>query len=182
MIKSKKDYLYFLSRDRESLKIKKRNFIIQFAKDILFPNFIWIFQRKLRKLEYYKNTQSNIFRKLMYLYLYSNYRRYQLKLGFSIPPNVFGPGLSIAHYGTIVVNGNAKIGENCRIHIAVNIGANGGKLAPKLGDNVYIGPGAKIFGAIEIANNVSIGANSVVNKSFNEKGILIAGVPAKKIK
>lgn len=182
MIKSKKDYKEYLKQDRIAIKEKKRSFIIQWIRDLLFPNYIYIFQRKLRKLEYYKNTQINPFRKLYFLYLYSIYRKYQLKLGFSIPPNVFGPGLGIAHYGTIVVNGNAKIGANCRIHIAVNIGANGGKEAPQLGNNVYIGPGAKIFGNITIADNIMIGANSVVNKSFDESGIIIAGVPAKKIR
>lgn len=181
MIKSKADYLYYLSEDVKALKERKRMFLSQCLRDIFFPNHIYIFQRKLRKLEYFKNTQSNIFRKVCFLYLYSHYKKYQLKLGFSIPPNVFGPGLSIAHYGTIVVNGKSKIGANCRIHIAVNIGANGGD-APKLGDNIYIGPGAKIFGDIEVANNVVIGANAVVNKSFLEEGSVIAGVPAKRIK
>lgn len=182
MIRSKKDYIDYLKQDRVALKEKQRSFIKQLLKDWFFPNYIYIFQRKLRKLEYYKNTQTTAFRKLYYLYLYSNYRKYQLKLGFSIPPNVFGPGLGIAHYGTIVVNGNTKIGANCRIHIAVNIGANGGKAAPQLGDNVYIGPGVKIFGDIKIADNIMIGANSVVNRSFDESGSVIAGVPAKKIR
>lgn len=106
-----------------------------------------------------------------------------VKLGFTIPPNVFGPGLNIPHYGPIVINSNAKIGANCRIHNCVNIGTKAGfsDLAPKIGNNVYIGPGAKIFGDIEIADGIAIGANSVVNKSFIEKGIGIAGVPAKKI-
>ena len=50
-------------------------------------------------------------------------RKLQIKLGFPIPSNVFGPGLSIAHYGTIVVSEHASIGCNCRIHVGVNIGA-----------------------------------------------------------
>lgn len=182
MISNKKDYLIYLEEDRIALKEKKRNFFLQFLKDTFFPNFIWIFQRKLRRLEYYKNTQTNFFRKLCYLFFYADYRKYQLKLGFSIPPNVFGAGLSIAHCGSIVVNGKSKIGKGCRIHIAVNIGANVGGGAPAIGDNVYIGPGAKIFGDIIIANNISVGANAVVNKSFNEEGIVIAGIPAKKIR
>lgn len=49
---------------------------------------------------------------------------------------------------------------------------------PVIGDNCYIGPGAKLFGDIRIGNNVAIGANSVVNKSF-EDNVTIAGVPAK---
>ena len=80
---------------------------------------------------------------------------------------MFGPGLSIAHAGTIVVNSNAKIGANCRIHVCVNIGADvtDGSKAPIIGDNCYIGPGAKLFGSIILGNNVGIGANAVVNKS-----------------
>lgn len=183
MINSKSDYHNYLEQDRIALKEKKRLLLVQFLRDILYPNFIWIFQRKLRKLEYYENTRTNVFRKIKYLYLYANYRKYQLKLGFSIPPNVFGPGLSIAHYGTIVVNGNAKIGKNCRLHIDVNIGANNGsKQAPELGDNIYVGPGVKLFGGIKLANNIVIGANSVVNKSFEEENIVIVGAPAKKIR
>ncbi|WP_104384591.1 serine acetyltransferase [Sphingobacterium sp. HMA12] len=183
MIKTKSDYHFYLEEDRKALNVKYRSFINQFVRDMFFPNFIYVFQRKLRKTEYYKNTQSNIFRKLLYLYSFQDYRRYQMKLGFSIPLNVCGPGLSIAHYGTIVINGNAKIGANCRIHIAVNIGANNGsKKAPILGDNVYIGPGAKIFGDINIADNVMIGANSVVNKSVEEVGSVVVGIPAKRIR
>lgn len=103
-------------------------------------------------------------------------------LGFTIPLNVFGPGLCIAHRGTIVINKNVRVGENCRIHACTNIGSNRDETAaPQIGKNVYIGPGAKIFGNIIIADDIAIGANSVVNKSFYEKGISIAGVPAKKI-
>lgn len=105
-----------------------------------------------------------------------------IHLGFTIPINIFGPGLCIAHRGTIVINKETRIGENCRIHACTNIGTGrGGISAPQIGNNVYIGPGAKIFGDITIADNIAIGANSVVNKSFFEKGISIAGVPAKKI-
>lgn len=50
-----------------------------------------------------------------------------------------------------------------------------------MGNNVYIGPGAKLFGRIEIADGIAIGANAVVNKSFLENNISIAGIPAKKI-
>ena len=65
----------------------------------------------------------------------------------------------------------------------VNIGANAGSSkAPKIGDNVYIGPGAVIYGEIEIADGCYISANAVVNKSFLEPHAVIAGVPAKVIK
>lgn len=67
--------------------------------------------------------------------------------------------------------------------MGVNIGADAriSNAAPTIGNNVYIGPGAKLFGQIEIADGIAIGANAVVNKSFWERNISIAGVPAKKI-
>ena len=81
-----------------------------------------------------------------------------------------------------MVNRNAKVGKNCRIHEGVTIGAtNGQSEAPILGDNVFIASGAKIIGNIKIANNVAIGANAVVVKDILEEGITVGGVPAKKI-
>jgi serine O-acetyltransferase len=99
-----------------------------------------------------------------------------LRLSFTIPLNVFGPGLSISHYGTIVVNKHAVIGANCRIHPGVCIGGLNGK-SPRIGNNVYIGPGVKIFGDITIGDNVAIGANAVVNKDVPMK-VTVAGNPA----
>jgi serine O-acetyltransferase len=80
------------------------------------------------------------------------------------------------------VNGGAKIGANCRIHpdVVIGAGASYRYKALKIGDNVFIGPGAKIFGDITIADGIAIDANAVVNKSFLETNITIAGVPAKK--
>ena len=120
--------------------------------------------------------------KLTYYYMEYRFRRTSLKLGFSIPKNVFGPGLAIVHYGTITVNDGARVGKNCRLHACTNIGASKGKSeAPQIGNNVYIGPGVCIFGDIRIGNGIAIGANSTVNKSFTEDHIMIAGSPAKKI-
>ena len=140
------------------------------------------FQKLLRKLEYYSNCKNYGVNKIYILYLKFIFKKKSLKLGFSIPINVFGPGLSIVHYGTIIINYTCKIGANCRLHACVNIGASGGeKQGPMLGDNVYIGPGVKIYGNISIANNTAIGANAVVNKSFNKENTIIAGIPAKVI-
>ena len=107
----------------------------------------------------------------------------QLKLGFSIPLNVFGPGLSIAHYGTIVIAEGAKVGSNCRIHEGVTIGAtNGTTNAAIIGDNVFIGTGAKIIGGVRISDNVQIAANAVVVKNIiSENGCTVGGVPARVI-
>ncbi|MEU5842319.1 hypothetical protein [Rhodococcus sp. NPDC047139] len=106
-----------------------------------------------------------------------------MRLGFSIPPNTFGPGLSIAHRGDIIVNGAARIGADCRVHAGVNIGTAAGRKnsAPKIGDGCYLGPGVKIFGPISIGNDTAIGANAVVNVDFPEGNCSLGGIPAKKI-
>lgn len=151
-------------------------------KSYLF-NEIWRYLRLLRTQEYYHNCRTGILSKVIYFYL--EYRRKRLgnRLGFTIPINVFGPGLSIAHVGTIVVNPKTRVGKNCCIHICVNIGAAKDlNEAPTIGDNAYIGPGAKLYGPIVLGDNISIGANAVVNKSFAEGNCVIAGVPAKKIR
>lgn len=184
MIKSKKDYLYYLEADRIALGKPKYSFLV-WIKEKLKCEYIWRFQRLLRKTEYYNNVKSkkSILGKMMYFYYKRRLRSLSLKLSFSIPENVFGPGLAIVHYGTIVVNPRAKVGKNCRIHVCTNIGESGGVAgAPQIGDNVYIGPGVKIFGAINIVDNTVIAANAAVNKSILEKGKLVAGVPAKIIK
>lgn len=182
MIKLKSDYLNYLKLDKKALGIKSLGFKYKIV-NLLSPNQIWLFQKRLRKAEYYKNSKKGVFNKLYYFYLRYLLKKSSIRLGFSIPENVFGPGLALVHYGTIIINVNAKIGKNCRLHACTNIGASGGsKKAPIIGDNVYIGPGAKIYGNIKIGNNIAIGANAVVNKSFEENNILIAGNPAKKNK
>jgi serine O-acetyltransferase len=178
MIQSKEDYLFYLEADRVALGEKKRTW-----KDALkdpFMDSVWKFERLLRNYEYYRNCRP---RSPRFKIAAIQFQRASTRLGFTIPPNTFGPGLSIAHIGTIVINPAARIGSNCRIHVCTSIATAAGFLdkVPKIGNNVYIGPGAKIFGDITIADDIAIGANAVVNRSFLEPGITIAGVPAKKI-
>jgi serine O-acetyltransferase len=176
MIKTREEYRSYLEKDRVALGENRR-------RPRIIGDEVWKFQRLLRRLEYYGNCRKSTAWGPYCVFLRFRFHRLSIRLGFNIPCNVFGPGLSIAHRGTIVVNGATRIGANCRIHTCVNIGTREGykDLAPKIGDDVYIGPGAKIFGPIEIASGIAIGANSVVNKSFKEPNISIAGVPARKI-
>lgn len=183
MIQNKKDYLSYLKQDKIALEIDKWSFKRRIL-EYFVHHYTWRLQKRLRKVEYYKNCKKGIFNKLIFYILKRNYRHYGVKLGgISIPENVFGPGLAIVHTGTIIVNPNARVGKNCRLQACTNIGASGGNIeAPKIGDNVYIGPGAKIYGNIEIASNCAIAANAAVGKSFHEQGKMIGGVPAKVIK
>lgn len=181
MIKSKKDLKYFIECDKKALGIRSLTFL-QKVKSYFFPHRILKFEYCLRKCEYHKNNSGNIYHLLAFGIRYFYFERLSVKLGFSIPLNVFGPGLAIVHFGTIVVSAQAKVGANCRLHPSTCIGTSGGSdKAPIIGDNVYIGPGVKIYGDVKIASDIAFAANAAVNKSFNENGILIGGVPAAKI-
>lgn len=130
-------------------------------------------------------TQSN--RLLRYsIYPFARYILHRLthKYGISIHFNTnIGSGFYIGHFGGIVVNDKSTIGKNCNISHGVTLGqSNRGKNKgyPILGDNIYIGPGAKIIGAVRIGNNVAIGANCVVTKDVPDSSVVV-GIPGKVI-
>jgi serine O-acetyltransferase len=112
------------------------------------------------------------------------HRRYTIKYGISISPDTkIGSGFYIGHFGGVVINTDAVIGKNCNISQEVTIGqTNRGKRqgCPVIGDNVYIGPGAKIIGRIVIGDNVAIGANCVVTKDMPDNAVVV-GIPGKVI-
>ena len=181
MIQSKQDYEFYLKQDKIMNGWPVHQSLSSRIKNIIFPNPIQKFLSLLRKAEYYTNCRK--YNVISCGIVRSKLRKQGLKLGFYIPLNTFGPGLSLPHTGTIVVNGNTKVGANCRLHVCVNIGANGGEeKVPQIGDNVYIGPGAILFGDISIADNVTIGANATVNKSCNQQHVVLAGSPASIVK
>ena len=97
--------------------------------------------------------------------------------GIEIPRRAtIGPGLYIGHFGTIIVAPDAVIGENCSLSQDVTIGISGRgarRGVPLIGDNVYIAPGARLFGRIRIGHNVKIGANAVVNRDVPDNAILV---------
>ena len=137
----------------------------------------------LRYYEYYYNTKTTYLDSVRMQLMRILFRRISIRLGFSIPPNVCGKGVFFPHYGTIIINSAARIGANSLVHTGVVIGATGGSAkAPVIGRNVFIGPGAKIFGDIMVADNCYIGANSVVSKSINQGSAVVVGVPGKIIK
>lgn len=177
MILSKKQLRYYIEEDAKANRRKT-------IKAKFYGDEVWRFIVTMRKLDYYGNKfKKNKFYFLRYIYSSYLYHKYSLKLGFSISNyNNIGFGFSIAHFGSIVINSSAVIGNYCRIHEGVCIGStNGNKEAPIIGDYVFIGTGAKIIGNISICSFVSIGANAVVVKSICESHSTWAGVPAKMI-
>ena len=128
------------------------------------------------------------FQKIMKLFFYlpakGMLRHYSHKYGISIPfTTKIGKGFYIGHYGGIFVNQNSVIGDNCNFSQDVTLGIkNRGNNSgtPVIGNNVYIGPGAKIIGGIRIGNNAAVGANCVVTKDVPENGVVV-GIPGKVI-
>ncbi|HKB69435.1 MAG TPA: DapH/DapD/GlmU-related protein, partial [Thermoanaerobaculia bacterium] len=93
--------------------------------------------------------------------------------GISLCPEAeVGGGLYIGHFGHVVINPRARIGRNCNLSPGVVIGSGGRgeeegrprEGVPTLGDRVYVGPGAVIFGPVEVGDDAAIGANAVVTK------------------
>lgn len=139
---------------------------------------IWGFQKRLRITEYYYNTHK----RLRYIFSLVVLNHKKNKYGIRIGLNMCDKGLKIMHLGSILMNGNTKIGKDVAIHINTSFVAPGmNNLAPTVGNGVVIGVGATLIGGITIANYVAIGANSVVCKSVIEENIAVAGNPARKV-
>ena len=109
-------------------------------------------------------------------------RRYTYKYGFQIPVATrIGKGLYLGHFGTVVINSKATIGQFCNIGHGVTIGQeNRGirKGSPTIRDQVWIGSNAVIVGKIEIGSNVLITPTTFVNFDVPENSIVI-GNPAR---
>ena len=144
---------------------------------------IYKWSKELRITEYYEDTKDkSILMKICYYYHYRKMCILGDRLGFFISTGVLGKNVKIFHRGGIIINFRSKIGDGCRFHGDNCVGNNGTTTdCPVLGKNVDVGIGAKILGGVTIADDIKIGANAVVTKSFLEPGITIAGIPATKI-
>ena len=104
------------------------------------------------------------------------------RLGLQIYAGTCARGLHIWHYGSVIISGDAVVGENCTIHGQACIGSDGASdVAPVLGKNVDIGVGAKIIGTVTLADNIRVGAGAVVVKSCEIPGATLVGVPARQV-
>ena len=104
------------------------------------------------------------------------------KTGIEIHPGAtIGKGLFIDHGTGVVIGETAIVGDNVTLYHGVTLGGTGkdkGKRHPTIGNNVFIGSGAKILGNITIGDNVKIGANAVILKDV-PADVTIVGVPGK---
>lgn len=151
MIESKEDLERYIESDLKALGVYPLS-LKDWLAGYMRP-MIWKFEVRLRRIEFAHNCKRrNSLERLIYLIKSNSLKKYGLKLGFSIPVNTIGPGLCLAHAGTVVINENVRIGANARIHVDVNIGNASpfGKEhvddnVPVIGNNVYIWPGQKFL-------------------------------------
>lgn len=149
-----------------------------FIRGIFFnPGFRITFLYRVAKFYKRKN-------KLLFIFFRLLHRHYSYKFGIDLAIDAtIGYGLYIGHFGGITISPDTIMGDNCNLSQGVTIGVSGrgeNRGVPKLGNCIFVGPGAKLFGKIEIGDFSAIGANAVVNKSFKSQSVIV-GIPSKSI-
>lgn len=201
MIQTKKQLRDCLYTDKVNYEKRTTSWLKSFTNTLATnpindQRLVWAYIRELRYNEYYLNNSflsnkkhSSLIKKLTTCFytihlIFSNLRlkRLSYKTGFQIPPNTIDEGLTIWHWGPIIINGNAHIGKHATLQPNIVIGQKTpGEGCPIIGDNVVIGAGARIIGNIKIGDNVEIAPNAVVVKDVPDNAV-VGGVPAKIIK
>ena len=137
-----------------------------------------------KALIYYKISHYFYERKHLILARYIS-EKAKRKTGIEIHPGAtIGKRLFIDHGTGVVIGETAIVGNDVTLFHGVTLGGTGkekGKRHPTVGNNVFIGSGAKILGNIIIGNNVKIGANAVILKDV-PSNVTIVGVPGKIVK
>lgn len=172
MIKTKEDLRFYLAEDKRRLGITHN-------RPRLFHDRIWKYQIRYRRTEYlYNNRHRNIFYKIVGIFAERYWKWSNLRKGIELPINCIGPGLVIWHGHNIIINPNAKIGQNFSISANCVIGQAKNQY-PIIGDNVEMTIGSMVLGGITIADNVAIAPGAVVVKSCEKSHVTLGGVPAK---
>lgn len=167
---------YILS-DYKRCGISKVSFGVLFSIFYIQPNPGLKYMTIFRLTQHYRRRN-----RLLFYFFFLWLRRLKFKYGFDISYRTqIGRGFYIGHFGSVVIHGDTVIGENCNISQGMTIGVSnyGEKIGvPTIGNYVFIGPNAGVFGNITVGNNVTIGANSVVTENIPDGKTI---VPAKTI-
>lgn len=156
------------------------------------PRFTWLgflrayfFDETFALLVWYRLAHHWSGKPSAFLFLLPCYlmlRRQNRRSGVTLSRHVrIGPGFRIEHAGRSYINKDAEFGRDCTIMHNVTIGVShsrrGKPGVPVVGDRVFIGPNAVLYGGIRVGNDAMIGANSVVNRNVPD-GALAVGCPA----
>lgn len=174
IILTKKDLRFYILADRVMNGMPENKSIKERIQNLLFGGGIICYLSAMRHYAYYTNTSRNYisFRTVMRGYWGYRYKKLAIKLGFSIGHNSLGYGVVIPHYGTIVVNGDARVGNFAVLHTCTCIAGK-----KEIGDFFYLSTGSQITKRITIGNGVTVAAHSLVNHSTGNN-VLLVGAPA----
>ncbi|WKD86510.1 Serine acetyltransferase [Polaribacter huanghezhanensis] len=154
----------------------KSKLVLFITSQGLWAIFVYRISNKI-----YKSNLPKTIKKLLLFFAVFWQKIIEIFAGISIPYSCsIGHSFYIGHFGGIIINANAVIGNNCNISQGVTIGVSGREIkrgVPIIGNNVYIGVNAVVAGKILIENNVLIAANSLVIHDVNHSSTMI-GVPA----
>jgi serine O-acetyltransferase len=168
----KADFKNILKQDLHRYSIDKPLSLKVFLKCFFIQNIPGLkFTIIFRYCQYYRRKN-----RLLFYFFILWWRHLKVKYGFDISyRTVIGKGLYIGHFGGVVIHGDAEIGENCNLSQGVTIGVlvRGNKTGiPKIGNRVFIGPGATLLGGITIGNDVLIGANAIVTFDVPDNAVV----------
>lgn len=172
-IKTKIELQFYIEADRMMNRGCFKYSIIQNLKMHILPDYISLYLKAMRKASFY-SRQSGILNKLLFSYWKLKHYRLGIKLGYDIGYDTLGYGVVLGHAGTIIIGSSNRIGNYAVIHTSTCITNNG----KKIGNGLYLGAGSILTSPLILGDNVSVGANSLVNKSFEEGNVMIAGSPA----
>lgn len=174
----KKQLIEYIKSDlyRYAGAVSFSNFIKYYARSEGFKFTVWL--RMCYFLRMNRMTKYTLFPLCRLMYFH-----YKYKFGYDIPyDKIIGPGLLIFHIGGIVFSPESA-GKNVTLSQNTTVGMriiNNEKKFPKIGDNVYIAPGAAIVGKVVVGNDVAIGTNAVVMNDVPDHGVVV-GIPGKVI-
>ena len=140
---------------------------------LYWPLLVFVFHKDIWKIyDSYHRRERKWKRYLWERYMQKNVGVISLDAVYD-SPIIFPHGIS-----GIFIASAAKIGKGCTVFQQVTIGINSLKDsknygAPTIGDNVYIGAGAKVIGNVTVGSNTRIGANAVVAKSCPENSLVV---------
>jgi serine O-acetyltransferase len=92
----------------------------------------------------------------------------------------FGPSFVLLHSHGITINGRVRGGARVRLQHEVTLGDDGRGGVPTLGDDVLVGAGAKVLGAIRVGSGARVGANAVVVHDV-APDTTVVGIPAREV-
>ncbi len=178
MIRCRKELAFYIAADRVMNGYPpKRNLLTRLNESFVIggtKTVVIKYLYHMRRYAYFYNTKDySLWNKIMMVYEHYRLGKLAIKTGFSIGQNALGYGVVIPHYGTIVVNEDARIGPLAVLHTSTCI-AGGGK---NIGEAFYLSAGSQLVGEMTIGNNVTVAAHSLVNSSCGDNSLLV-GSPA----